>query len=189
MMTAIPSFLRRGAAIAILLTAAAAHADPDQALGMYMEGGVAPHGDHATYSLTLGALVPWAPTEALRSGPWSFNWDLFVSDWNAPTQTDERRNYAQLGAIATFRYRFDRGNSPWFTETGLGGTVMNHVYKTITRDFSTAFQFSEVLGLGYSFGVRRDHELSLRLQHFSNADIKEPNPGENFIRVRYAYRF
>lgn len=182
-------FLRHGAVIALLLTAFAAHADPDRSLGMYAEGGVAPHGHGDSYSLALGALVPWAPVEALRSGPWSFNWDLYVSDWNAPLQAGGRRNYAQLGAIATFRYRFGEGRSPWFAEAGLGATLMNHVYGTTTRDFSTAFQFTEALGLGYSFGARREHELSLRLQHFSNAGIKEPNPGENFVRVRYAYRF
>jgi len=31
--------------------------------------------------------------------------------------------------------------------------------------------------------------FSLRVQHFSNAGIKEPNPGETFYKVRYAYRF
>jgi lipid A 3-O-deacylase len=27
------------------------------------------------------------------------------------------------------------------------------------------------------------------VQHFSNAGIKKPNPGETFLRLRYAYRF
>ena len=33
------------------------------------------------------------------------------------------------------------------------------------------------------------HELALRLQHFSNAGIKHPNPGENFVQLRYAQGF
>jgi lipid A 3-O-deacylase len=189
MAVTIPPLPRCIAAATLLLAAAAAHADSDRSLGLYAEGGVAPHGQGDTYSLALGALVPWAPVEALRNGPWSFHWDLYASDWNAPTPTDGRRSYAQLGAIATFRYRLGASSSPWFAEAGLGGTVMNRVYHTSTHDFSTAFQFTEVLGLGYSFGARREHELSLRLQHFSNAGIKEPNPGENFVRLRYAYRF
>lgn len=181
--------LRRLAAAALLLAAAAAHADSDRSLGLYAEGGIAPHGQGDTYSLALGVLVPWAPVEALRNGPWSFHWDLYASDWNAPLQTGGRRNYAQIGGIATFRYRFGASSSPWFAEAGLGGTMMHRVYHTSTHDFSTAFQFTEVLGLGYSFGAQREHELSLRLQHFSNAGVKEPNPGENFVRLRYAYRF
>ena len=32
-------------------------------------------------------------------------------------------------------------------------------------------------------------EVSLRFQHFSNAGIKEPNPGENFFQVRYSSRY
>ncbi|MFT3813919.1 MAG: acyloxyacyl hydrolase [Acidovorax sp.] len=183
------SFLRRSAAIALLLVANAAHADPDRSPGMYAEGGVAPHRHGSTRSLTLGALVPWAPTESWRTGPWAFYWDLFASDWSAPWQAGGRRHYTQLGAVATFRYRFGEGRSPWFAEAGVGGTVMDRVYHSATRHFSTAFQFTEALGLGYSFGARREHELSLRLQHVSNAGIKEPNPGESFVRVRYAYRF
>lgn len=30
---------------------------------------------------------------------------------------------------------------------------------------------------------------ALRLQHFSNASIRHPNPGENFVQLRYARRF
>ena len=189
MATTPPSFLRHSAAIGLLLAAAAAHADPDRPLGMYVEGGVAPHHQASTHSLTLGVLVPWAPTESLRTGPWSFHWDLYISDWRASAQAGGRRHYTQLGAVATFRYRFGKGRSPWFAEAGMGGTVMDHLYRTATRTFSTAFQFTEALGLGYSFGTQRSHELSLRLQHVSNAGIKEPNPGETFVRVRYAYRF
>ena len=40
-----------------------------------------------------------------------------------------------------------------------------------------------------SFGARGEHEVSLRLQHFSNAGIKHPNPGETFVRLRYVRRF
>ena len=66
---------------------------------------------------------------------------------------------------------------------------MDHLYKTPDRTFSTAFQFTEVLGVGRSFCENGKHELTLRLQHFSNAGIKKPNPGENFVRVRYTYHF
>nr|WP_311732042.1 acyloxyacyl hydrolase [Variovorax paradoxus] len=53
----------------------------------------------------------------------------------------------------------------------------------------TRFQFTEQLGIGRNFGAQGEHELSLRLRHFSNAGIRKPNPGENFVRVRYLYRF
>jgi hypothetical protein len=31
--------------------------------------------------------------------------------------------------------------------------------------------------------------VGLRLSHVSNAGIKEPNPGENFLQLRYARSF
>jgi hypothetical protein len=40
-----------------------------------------------------------------------------------------------------------------------------------------------------NWGPRQEHELSLRLQHASNAGVKEPNPGVNFLLLRYAHAF
>lgn len=48
---------------------------------------------------------------------------------------------------------------------------------------------SLVLGLGVSLGAQRRHELLLRLQHVSNAGLKQPNPGLNFLQLRYALHF
>lgn len=134
-------------------------------------------------------MVPWVSFEATRSGPWSSYGDFFVSNWRAEQSTVGRSNYLQLGAVAMFRYRFAEGASPWFVEGGIGATLMNHVYKTSDRQFSTAFQFTEALGIGRSFGDHGQQEISLRVQHFSNGGIKEPNPGETFAKLRYAYHF
>lgn len=175
-----------------LLVGCAAHALAygDATPGFYVEGGPALHGGADTDAWSLGAVLPWSPSGAGGINGRSFAWDVFASQWRAPqAMGDGRRNYAQLGAIATWRYRFDQGRSPWFAEAGLGGTVMNHVYRTPERSFSTAFQFTEVLGLGRSFGERGEHELSVRLQHVSNGGLKKPNPGANFVRLRYLYRF
>jgi len=165
-----------------------AWANGDRQWGGYVEAGQTLHGGDNTNVAAAGALVPWSPMARLREGPLSFNWDLFVSQWRAPAM-EGHRSFSQLGAIATLRYRFSDGASRWFAEAGIGATMMDRVYRTTTREFSTTFQFTEVLGMGYSFGARQEHELSLRLQHFSNAGIKKPNPGENFVRLRYAYRF
>lgn len=172
-----------------LMCSVQALAFEDVAPALYVEGGRALYDGGNTNAWSVGAIVPWsssylAPIEGL-----TFSWDFFASHWHAPSSKNGHRNYAQLGAIATLRYRFDGGNSRWFAEAGLGGTVMNHIYRTPDREFSTAFQFTEALGLGRSFGARGEHELSMRLQHFSNASIKKPNPGANFARLRYLYRF
>ena len=49
---------------------------------------------------------------------------------------------------------------------------------------STRFQFGDHIGVG----VRRGHyDLGLRLQHLSNAGLRNPNPGINFVQLRVAY--
>lgn len=167
-----------------------AHAFEDSARGIYFEGGRAPHGDKgATNSATVGVTLPRSLRQPVHEGALTSYWDLFISQWHAPALGSGSRNYTQLGAIYTWRYRFGGGSSAWFAEGGVGGTVMDHLYKTPDRTFSTAFQFTEVLGVGRSFGENGRHELTLRLQHFSNAGIKKPNPGENFVRLRYTYHF
>jgi len=176
--------------IGLLSLSLAAAAFEDRSPGIYLEGGRAPHGPDSTDMLGVGVVVPWAPFEVLRDGPFSLNGDFFVSHWRAPNAGNtENQSYTQIGAVANLRYRFDGGASPWFTEVGLGATVLDGIYRTPSREFSTRFQFTEFLGVGRSFGQRGEHELSLRIQHVSNADIKQPNPGENFWRVRYLYRF
>ena len=87
------------------------------------------------------------------------------------------------------RLRPAGGSSPWFIEAGIGITVMDRLYRSQTKKFSTTFNFVDVAGIGRSFGADRRQELSLRLVHISNADIKSPNPGENFVQLRYAWMF
>lgn len=173
----------------LFLGAGTASAFADASPGMYLEGGSSFHGGTDADAWTIGAVLPWSWHAGASEDVTSFAWDLFASRWRAPEAIDGRRNYAQIGVIATWRYRFDRGVSSWFAEGGLGGTVMNHVYRTADEPFSTAFQFTEVVGIGRRFGARGEHELSLRAQHVSNAGIKKPNPGANFMRLRYLYRF
>lgn len=177
-----------GAALPLFCTEPAS-AFGDKAPGMFVEGGHALYDGARTDAWAVGAVFPWSWNALGATNGRSFAWELFASHWRAPSLEAGRRDYVQLGAVATLRYRFDSGNSPWFAEAGIGATVMNSLYRTPDRQFSTAFQFTEVLGLGRTFGTHGEHELSVRLQHFSNASIKEPNPGANFARLRYLYRF
>ena len=173
-----------------LMGTAAFAFDDNATRGAYFEGGHSAHGEQgSTNTAAVGVTLPFSFHEHATGGPLSSYWDLYVSRWNANALDDGPRHYVQIGAIYTWRYRFSQGQSPWFAEAGIGGTVMDHVYRTPDRSFSTAFQFTEVLGVGRSFGENGRHEVALRVQHVSNAGIKKPNPGENFLKLRYTYRF
>lgn len=157
--------------------------------GVYVEGGPAIGGD-STATAVLGFTWNFGTVHALWGGAVTTYSDLFVSEWRARRVLDGNRiNYTQIGAIASARYRFNEGRSPWFADVGLGVTTMDRKYQTPEHMFSTRFQFTPVVSAGRNFGAHGAHELSLRLQHFSNGGISEPNPGENFVRLRYLYRF
>ncbi len=81
------------------------------------------------------------------------------------------------------------GGSRWFVEGGIGANLLLPIYQSESKRFSTSFNFGDHLAIGRIFGKDGGHEIALRFQHFSNAGIREPNPGENFLQIRYSRRF
>ena len=63
------------------------------------------------------------------------------------------------------------------------------VFQSRSRSFSTEFNFQSHLAVGYALGAHGEHDLALRIEHFSNAGIRQPNPGIEFVSLRYTYRF
>lgn len=86
------------------------------------------------------------------------------------------------------RWRPNGWDRSWFIEGGIGLNVIFPKYNTLTKEFSTTFNFGDHLALGKRFSHQDQHEWSLRVQHFSNARIERPNPGENFLQFRYTHR-
>lgn len=75
--------------------------------------------------------------------------------------------------------------SPYF-EAGLGGALFSKT-SLGERSFSTAFQFTEWVGVGLDFGER--FSIGWRYAHFSNAGIKKPNDGIDIQQVVLGARF
>jgi lipid A 3-O-deacylase len=44
------------------------------------------------------------------------------------------------------------------------------------------------VGIGCEFGAVRRREAALRIEHFSNAGVDHPNPGDNFVQLRWVAR-
>lgn len=153
--------------------------------GAYVQAGIAEHG---AYSATAGLLWPWAWKREALGGEFTGTTEAYVSHWNARGAT-ERHGFTQVGVVPMLRYRFSRGRSDWFVEAGIGVSAMDARYRTQDRQFSGTFNFVDVISAGRSFGAQRRQELSLRVTHYSNAGIKKPNPGENFMQLRYAQMF
>jgi lipid A 3-O-deacylase len=94
----------------------------------------------------------------------------------------------QIGLTPVIRLQPSGREHDWFAELGVGANYIVPLYQTDHKRFSTEFNFGDHLAIGRQFGERRQHELALRVEHFSNAGIAHPNPGENFVQLRYAYR-
>jgi lipid A 3-O-deacylase len=143
-----------------------------------------------TRALTVG--LSWDLPYRWRLGPGELSSYLEASYAYWQIQSADRAglsHLSQFALIPVLRYRPADGASPWFFEAGLGLTATSSVYRTRQKSFSTSFNFGTHLAVGRSFGERRQHEIALRLEHFSNAGIKHPNPGENFVQIRYTRRF
>lgn len=153
--------------------------------GMFVEGGVA---ERWTNTSTVGLIWPWAWRRDWGGGEASGLTEVFLSHWSA-RGAGGRQTFTQAGVLPLLRYGFGQGRWPWFLEGGIGISLMEPMYSTPRKHFSSPFNFVDVLGVGRSFGERRSRELSLRLSHVSNGGIRRPNPGENLLQLRYAVMF
>lgn len=167
------------------LLAASAHALDLKPGGAFIEAGAAGHG---TYSVTAGVTWPWAWRHEGLGGEQTGYTEAYLSHWSSRT-LGGRASLTQLGLLPMVRHRFARGSSDWFAEAGIGLSLTDRFYTTDEKRFSTRFNFVDVVGVGRSFGPGRRQEMTLRLSHVSNAGIKKPNPGENFLQLRYAASF
>lgn len=89
----------------------------------------------------------------------------------------------QISAVPMLRYRFSNG---LFVEGGIGASVFSGTHLG-GKEMSTAFQFSDNLGIGYRFS--NNMALTYRVSHYSNADIKRPNSGIDMQQVVLAVNF
>jgi lipid A 3-O-deacylase len=131
----------------------------------------------------------------MRKAPWTFFSDqvtvygeLSLSSWRSRTHAPSDSGALwQLGVTPVLRYT--PAGMPIFTEFGVGLTLTSKIYRKNERQFSTAYNFGDHIAIGWTFGPRHENELAFRIEHFSNGNIKLPNPGENFRALRYVRWF
>ncbi|MBY4896616.1 acyloxyacyl hydrolase [Cupriavidus sp. AU9028] len=173
------------AAVAALaaLTMAPAHADP---------------GLHFAYARDTG--------EGINKAELGLNWDtpykwgnpqgwqlkvqgeVNVAHWDARRGTNQRDVW-ELGLSPILRLEKRGGSVVPFAEASVGVRLLSHTSTSDEHRFSTAFQFSDMVGLGVAFGPQQRIEAGVRYQHISNASIKRPNPGTDFLTGYVRYRF
>jgi lipid A 3-O-deacylase len=116
-------------------------------------------------------------------------WDLTLAHWRGSRFQNIPGNTQYLTAVGitpVFRFQNDRQKG-FYVEAGLGAYLLSDLYDNNGKQLSTHYQFGDHLGVGYVFSNNLD--LNLRVQHFSNAGIKEPNSGVNFAIIRISSLF
>lgn len=179
---------RRGLAVLALLGSAVGGVSAQSAWtpqGGFVQAG---RGEDVS-SFTAGLTWPWEKSWALWGGRLGGYWEASASRWNAMDPAAQERRLNQFAVTPVFRWRPGGGASAWFAEGAIGLTYMSSRYQNGNTRFSTRFNFGDHLGVGRSFGPQGRHELALRLQHFSNGGVRKPNPGEDFVQLRYAASF
>ncbi|RZI58815.1 MAG: acyloxyacyl hydrolase [Rubrivivax sp.] len=97
----------------------------------------------------------------------------------------DHKAYWHIGLTPALRLTWP-GESRFHIEAGIGLNVVTPVFHTTEKRFSTAFNFGDHLAVGGLLFGPRAGEWSLRFQHFSNGNIARPNPGQNFVQMRWS---
>lgn len=143
-------------------------------------------------AIVVGIVMPWAWQRPLASGGFVTGyWEASFGRWSSDVDDGSRANawVTQLGVTPVLRWYPHRWGERGFVEAGIGANLLLPIYRSRDKRFSTSFNFGDHVALGWRFGTQRAHEVSLRLQHFSNAGIRKPNPGEDFLQLRWAWRY
>jgi hypothetical protein len=112
-------------------------------------------------------------------------WEASLGHWD-----NEGRAVTDAGLTPVFRLeKSSPGQWSPFVEAAIGFHYLSRNRVTGRRTFSTRFQFGDHVAIGTRFGGRYQYDVSLQLQHLSNASIKTPNPGINFALLRMQYHF
>ena len=103
-------------------------------------------------------------------------WDASIGAWDGDTG-----GLVDLGITPVLRYGSLHGG---YVDAGIGFHYLSDTHISSAIEFSTKYQFGDHVGAGWRFDR---YDFSLRLQHLSNAGIRNPNPGINFLELRLGY--
>ena len=155
--------------------------------GVFTQAGF---GESSTDAYVVGAIWDWRWHHDYSFGRVTGYFDASFGRWSTNADGIKGSAWAtQVGVTPVLRLQPASWAPAWFVEVGVGANFILPIYRNDEKRFSTEFNFGDHAGVGYQFGKARHQELMMRVQHFSNGGIKHPNPGENFLQVRYSYRY
>ena len=145
------------------------------------------HGEHDSYDRT-GLSVRLGPVWETDWGQWhtGLHPELELSRFRFDGDGPGHDSLTQAGAMGMLRMVRGKGGLQPYAELGLGAALLSRT-DLGSKVFSTAFQFSEHVGLGVELAGR--YSLGWRYSHYSNGDIKSPNDGIDLHQLLIGARF
>lgn len=116
-------------------------------------------------------------------------WDVALGQWRADrfqSIPGNAQNLTEIGLTPVFRLQRD-SLTGFYAEFGIGAHLLSELYDSNDKRLSTRFQFGDHLGFGYV--LQNNLDIGVKFQHFSNASIKKPNDGVEFVIVRISRPF
>lgn len=144
-------------------------------------------GDNSTKAYLVGVAWGWSWRQRFLGANITGYVDADFGRWTTRQAKKEKSVWAtQIGASPVIRTSAPGRWSRWFAELGVGPNYIVPLFRSGHKRFSTEFNFGDHAAIGRALGHQRRQEVALRVEHFSNAGLGHPNPGENFIQLRYS---
>jgi lipid A 3-O-deacylase len=108
-------------------------------------------------------------------------WDLGYTYWQAGDEAGGRHS---VSFSPVFVYEFGSGSVTPFLEAGVGVSLFTGT-SAGDQKFGSAFNFEDRIGGGVKFSDGQ--KVGLRVIHYSNAGIKQPNDGIESYSIFYSH--
>lgn len=139
-------------------------------------------GTYSQKSLTLAYQSAPFMTRALKYS--SLDLSLEYSLGVIRASDNRNRQTWHVGVTPILRWWFEPGTA---LEAGVGANLFSRTYIG-NENISTAFQFGDSIGLLHRINGSA-WILGLRYTHYSNAGIRNPNPGLGYVQLRVSRAF
>jgi len=131
----------------------------------------------------LGISQPWEKRWfSSETGHLTGYWDAAYTYWQGG---DEGSGAHSLSFAPVFVYEFNGERFQPYIEFAIGVAAFSSS-RVGDRALGSSLNFEDRLGVGVRFG---EHRLGLRVMHYSNAGLKDPNDGIESYSLHYSRTF
>jgi hypothetical protein len=117
-------------------------------------------------------------------GWWPTHIQFGAGIWQVPDLGGTTQRF-DVNATPVWRANYART----YIEAGIGAYLLSETINNDTTHLATSFEFGSHVGAGLRIGERREATIGIALQHLSNAGIKQPNGGVNFLLLNASFPF